>query len=112
MLSASHSPGKTVKCRCLNRTAKKQKEMINLHQKPARSPVHPDRQNNDRHQFSGSTLMRVPFYKTVFGFAVACILLSAAPSAHAGKTLDAVKQRGQLVCGVTTGIAGFAVADS
>src|SRR5687768_18579174 len=38
-------------------------------------------------------------------------LLAAAP-AFAGKTLDAVKQRGQLVCGVNTGLAGFSAADS
>jgi general L-amino acid transport system substrate-binding protein len=37
--------------------------------------------------------------------------LSAAP-AHAGKTLDAIKARGQLVCGVSTGLAGFSAADS
>ncbi len=33
-------------------------------------------------------------------------------SAHAGKTLDAIKSRGQVVCGVNTGLAGFAAADS
>lgn len=33
-------------------------------------------------------------------------------SAHAGATLDAVKARGQLVCGVSTGLAGFSAADS
>lgn len=32
--------------------------------------------------------------------------------AHAGKTLDAIKSRGQLVCGVNTGLAGFSQADS
>ncbi|WP_408595288.1 amino acid ABC transporter substrate-binding protein [Limnohabitans sp.] len=32
--------------------------------------------------------------------------------AWAGKTLDAVKQRGQVVCGVNTGLAGFGAADS
>ena len=32
--------------------------------------------------------------------------------AHAGKTLDAIKQRGQVVCGVNTGLAGFSQADS
>ena len=38
--------------------------------------------------------------------------LVAALPAHAGKTLDAVKARGQLVCGVNTGLAGFSQADS
>src|SRR6187431_2714786 len=37
--------------------------------------------------------------------------LAAAP-AMAGKTIDAVKARGQLVCGVNTGLAGFSQADS
>lgn len=32
--------------------------------------------------------------------------------AHAGKTLDAVKQRGQVQCGVSTGVAGFSAADA
>jgi general L-amino acid transport system substrate-binding protein len=48
--------------------------------------------------------------------AAACLLAagSAALSgtALAGKTLDAVKQRGQVVCGVNTGLAGFGAADS
>ena len=32
--------------------------------------------------------------------------------AHAGKTLDSVKSRGQVACGVNTGLAGFSAADS
>ena len=36
---------------------------------------------------------------------------TAAP-AFAGKTVDAIKARGQLVCGVSTGLAGFSAADS
>ena len=32
--------------------------------------------------------------------------------ALAGKTLDAIKQRDQVVCGVNTGLAGFGAADS
>ncbi|MDQ7990276.1 MAG: amino acid ABC transporter substrate-binding protein [Candidatus Dactylopiibacterium sp.] len=35
-----------------------------------------------------------------------------APVAHAGKTLDTIKQRGTLQCGVSTGVAGFSLADS
>jgi general L-amino acid transport system substrate-binding protein len=38
--------------------------------------------------------------------------LATAPAAFAGKTLDAIKARGQLVCGVNTGLAGFSAADS
>jgi len=36
----------------------------------------------------------------------------AALPAHAGKTLDGIKARGQVVCGVHTGLAGFSAADS
>ena len=43
-------------------------------------------------------------------FAAAAAL--AAGGAHAGKTIDAIKARGQLVCGVHTGLAGFSAADS
>ncbi len=32
--------------------------------------------------------------------------------AQAGKDLDAIKKRGELVCGVGTGLAGFSAADS
>lgn len=41
----------------------------------------------------------------------ASVLLFASP-VTAGPTLDAVKQRGDIVCGVNTGIAGFASPDS
>jgi general L-amino acid transport system substrate-binding protein len=41
---------------------------------------------------------------------VAAILASG--SAMAGKDLDAIKSRGQLICGVGTGTAGFMLADS
>ncbi len=39
-------------------------------------------------------------------------VLGASLPAYAGKTIDAIKQRGQLVCGVSTGLAGFSAADS
>jgi general L-amino acid transport system substrate-binding protein len=43
----------------------------------------------------------------------AALALAAAVSpAHAGKTLDAVKARGQVVCGVNTSAPGFSNADS
>jgi general L-amino acid transport system substrate-binding protein len=42
----------------------------------------------------------------------AAALMGATGTAHAGKDLDAVKARGQLICGVNTGVAGFALADS
>lgn len=44
----------------------------------------------------------------------AAITMAVAMSlpAHAGKTLETMKQRGQLVCGVNIGLAGFSAADS
>jgi general L-amino acid transport system substrate-binding protein len=42
----------------------------------------------------------------------AAILVGVAGTAQAGKDLDAIKARGQLICGVNTGVAGFAQADS
>ncbi|MBC9206114.1 amino acid ABC transporter substrate-binding protein [Roseomonas aerophila] len=43
--------------------------------------------------------------------AMATLLTLAAP-ARAGATLDAIRARGQLVCGIHTGIAGFAIPDA
>ena len=37
---------------------------------------------------------------------------SVVSTAQAGPTLDAIKGRGQLICGVSTGVAGFSLADS
>ena len=42
----------------------------------------------------------------------AVALASVATVAYAGKELDAIKARGSLICGVSTGVAGFASADS
>ncbi len=47
----------------------------------------------------------------ILSAAVATLTLFALP-AHAGKTLDAIKARGQVVCGVNVGLAGFSGADS
>lgn len=44
--------------------------------------------------------------------AAALVAALWAPAAQAGKTLDAIKARGQVVCGVNTGLAGFAMADA
>ncbi|MBC7916869.1 MAG: amino acid ABC transporter substrate-binding protein [Rhodoferax sp.] len=43
--------------------------------------------------------------------ATALLLFTILPSAHAGKVLDNVKQKGVVTCGVHTGRAGFALAD-
>lgn len=42
----------------------------------------------------------------------AAVLAAFTLPAHAGKTLDAIKERGQLVCGTNPGLPGFAAADS
>jgi general L-amino acid transport system substrate-binding protein len=44
--------------------------------------------------------------------AAATLALAAALPAHAGKTLDAIKQRGELICGTNPSLPGFAAADS
>src|SRR5688572_29144922 len=55
--------------------------------------------------------MKSTMLKLSITAAAAAAALAAAP-AMAGKTLDAIKARGQLVCGVNTGLAGFSAADS
>lgn len=50
-------------------------------------------------------------YVTLMAAAVAAFGMASGP-AHAGATLDAVKQRGTIRCGVNTGLAGFSIADS
>ena len=54
--------------------------------------------------------MKIQYRLLIFLAASACLLVAL--PAHAGKTLDAIKARGQIVCGVHTGLAGFAAADS
>ena len=55
--------------------------------------------------------MNKRFVKSLVAAAAVAAAVAATP-AHAGKTLDAIKARGQLVCGVNTGLAGFSAADS
>jgi len=52
------------------------------------------------------------FKKYMAAGAVAATLVGAAGTAQAGKDLDTIKARGHLICGVSTGVAGFASADS
>ncbi len=49
--------------------------------------------------------------KLALGGLLAAGALTVLP-AHAGKNLDTIKQRGQVICGVNTGLAGFSAADS
>ena len=52
-------------------------------------------------------------FKPLSTLAIAVAALGAlALPAHAGKTLDGIKARGQVICGVHTGLAGFSAADS
>lgn len=53
-------------------------------------------------------MMKLP----VLAIAVSASITAFAAPAFAGQTLDAVKQRGEIVCGVNTGIAGFSAPDS
>jgi len=55
--------------------------------------------------------MKRTLVKTLLGATVVAAAAVTAP-AHAGKTLDAIKARGAVVCGVNTGLAGFSAADS
>lgn len=55
--------------------------------------------------------MKRTFVKALLAATAVAAAAVTAP-AHAGKTLDAIKSRGQLVCGVNTGLAGFSAADS
>jgi general L-amino acid transport system substrate-binding protein len=55
--------------------------------------------------------MRFSSLKTLAVVAAAFGTLASLP-AHAGKTLDGIKARGQVICGANTGLAGFSAADS
>ena len=55
--------------------------------------------------------MKLNTVKTI-ATVVASLGLAWTAPAHAGKTLDGIKARGQVICGVHTGLAGFSAADS
>lgn len=48
----------------------------------------------------------------ILAAAAASLVVGIAGAAHAGATLDAVKQKGFVQCGVNTGLAGFSSPDS
>lgn len=54
--------------------------------------------------------MRLNSLKLVAAALSAAAALVSLP-VHAGKDLDAIKKRGELICGVNTGLAGFSAAD-
>jgi general L-amino acid transport system substrate-binding protein len=45
-------------------------------------------------------------------FSLLALVLAGLTSAHAGKTLDTIRQRDQIAVGVSTGVPGFSAADS
>ena len=51
-------------------------------------------------------------YRASLAAAAGAAALLVSTAALAGKDLDAIKARGSLICGVPTGVAGFALADS
>ncbi|OVZ60225.1 amino acid ABC transporter substrate-binding protein [Pigmentiphaga sp. NML080357] len=50
--------------------------------------------------------------KALTSLLAAALMMGAAHAAHAGPTLDAVKKKGFVQCGVSTGVAGFSNPDS
>jgi general L-amino acid transport system substrate-binding protein len=64
----------------------------------------------DQH-FSGVKQLNLNKLKN---FVVVMVAMGSAMNtpAYAGKTLDAIKSHGQIVCGVSTGVSGFSAADS
>ena len=56
--------------------------------------------------------MKLKSLNLSLALAAAAAVLASAPAHAASKTVDAIKARGQLVCGVNTGLAGFSQADS
>ncbi|MGE0152201.1 MAG: amino acid ABC transporter substrate-binding protein [Reyranellaceae bacterium] len=50
--------------------------------------------------------------RTIIAAAAATFTALVAGQAMAGAKLDAIKARGELLCGVSTGLAGFSIADS
>jgi general L-amino acid transport system substrate-binding protein len=51
-------------------------------------------------------------FAKIMAASAAIVGLSVAASAHAGKTFDAVKAKGYVQCGVSTGLPGFSSVDS
>jgi general L-amino acid transport system substrate-binding protein len=50
--------------------------------------------------------------KTIIAAAAATLTAFVAGQAMAGAKFDAIKARGEILCGVSTGLAGFSIADS
>jgi hypothetical protein len=76
-----------------------------------RAACRPDLGRAPTPSLRGAHPMKHALSRLTMASALAAGALVALP-AHAGKTLDAIKARGQLICGVNTGLAGFSAADS
>jgi general L-amino acid transport system substrate-binding protein len=61
---------------------------------------------------AGTALFKRGGRRAALAAVCATFALGAAAPAFAGKTLDAVKQRGSVKCGVTNGVAGFSAPDT
>ena len=57
-------------------------------------------------------MMKLKSLNLSLAAAATAVAMLSAPAHAASKTVDAMKARGQLVCGVNTGLAGFSQADS
>src|SRR5215831_3775775 len=82
-----------------------------------RAPTGSGRAGQVKHpaQTRGSNGSTGRMTKGWFGIAAAALAAGAmigSASAQGGGTLGAVKQRGEVVCGVSTGVTGFSAADS
>src|SRR5262245_32548979 len=60
----------------------------------------------------GGTMYKTGSQSKAWAVAAGLAALFVSTGAMAGKDVDAIKARGALICGVPTGIAGFALADS
>jgi len=69
------------------------------------------RGNFESHNHEIKTMTKSPL-KNALGALIALGALAATSPAQAGKTIDTIKQRGQLVCGVNPSLPGFSAADS
>lgn len=65
-----------------------------------------------KHLLIGESRAQICNETSLATLAAAGLTLAVMAPAHAGKTLDGIKARGQVVCGVNTGLAGFGAADS
>ena len=76
------------------------------------NPVRVRTDNNPCYPYWSESMKKLQSLKLSLALAAAAVTMVSAPAHAASKTVDAMKARGQLVCGVNTGLAGFSQADS